>query len=381
VNLQHAAAQTPVARSPSEAGSGVVLVNGSRTFDGHARHFEMYWRALESRGVHPSVVTCVDPSLRREYPDWGSIVEGWKVPGGGSLEMGLNRLFPVFTRQLQRLPGRVLHVNDVYLASAARFRSDVAVTVADLAKAYTSIYPWASSWVHNRNLPCVRKARVLVCHSDFVRGEILARLAVPEERVHIVPLFSLLDPLRGAPRPRPPPPSEGSPWNLLYVATDRPHKNIRLFLDVLARLGPRFRGTLVSRLRAQTVRRIGELGLMPRLTVIDRVPRLEEVYGSAQVLLYPSLYEGFGIPLVEALSQGLPVVASDRTAIPGVVGNGGQILPESDPAPWCEAVERLTDPHEYDTWSARAIDRGREFTMDRTASALLAAYAPLLEGG
>ncbi len=381
MSLPHASVLRPAAHPLSVAGSGVLLVNGSRTFDGHARHFEMYWRALESRGIHPSVVTCVDPSLRREYPDWGVIVEGWKVPGGGSLEMGLNRLFPVFTRQLQGLPGRLLHVNDVYLASAARFRSDVVVTIADLAKAYTSIYPWAASWVHNRNLPYVAKARVLVCHSDFVRGEILARLGVPEERVHIVPLYSLLDPPREAPRPRPEPPSERSPWNLLYVATDRPHKNIRLFLEVLARLGPRFRGTLVSRLRAETVRRIGELGLSSRLTVVDRVPRLEEVYGSAQAMLYPSRYEGFGIPLVEALSRGLPVVASDRTAIPGVVGNGGQIVPGSDPTPWCEAVERLTDPHEYDTWSARAADRARDFTMDRTASALLAAYAPLLEGG
>jgi glycosyltransferase involved in cell wall biosynthesis len=358
----------------------VVLVHGSRRFDGHARHFEMYWRALESRGVRPSVVTCVDPSLRQEYPDWGVTVEGWKVPGGGSLEMGLNRLFPVFTRQLQGIPGRLLHVNDVYLASAVRFRSDVVVTVADLAKAYTSIYPWAASWVHNRNLPYVRQARVLVCHSDYVRGEILARLGVSEDRVHIVPLFSLLEPPREVPRRRHGPPSESAPWNLLYVATDRPHKNIQLFLDVLARLGPRFRGTLVSRLRAETVRRMGELGLSSRLAVVDRVPRLEDVYGSAQVMLYPSLYEGFGIPLVEALSQGLPVVASDRTAIPGVVGNGGQILPGNDPVPWCEAVERLTDPHEYDTWSARAADRARDFTMDRTATALLAAYAPLLEG-
>ena len=356
-----------------------MLVHGSRAFDGHARHFQMYWRALESREIHPSVVTCVDPSLRREYPDWGMIVEGWKVPGGGSLEMGVNRLFPVFTRQLKDLPGRLLHVNDVYLASATRFRPDVVVTVADLAKAYTSIYPWAASWVHNRNLPYVARARVLICHSDFVRGEILAHLNVPEERVHIVPLFSLLETPPAAPRPRPEPPSKNAPWNLLYVAADRPHKNIRLFLEVLARLGPPFRGTLVSRPQAGTARRIRELGLTSRLAVVDRVPRLEEVYGSAQVLLYPSMYEGFGIPLVEAMSRGLPVIASDRAAIPGVVGNGGQMLPVTDPGPWCEAVERLADPPEYDAWSTRAAVRARDFTIDRTASALLSAYAPLLE--
>ena len=352
----------------------LALAHDSRLFDGHLRHFEMYVRGLETSGVHPRVLTCLDPSLRQEYPNWGTVVEGRRIPGGGRLEMGFNRLFPVFSRQLASVPCRILHVNDVYLASATRFRKGVVVSVADLAKSYTRIYPRIPSWIHNRNLPYVRMAEAVVCHSAFVREEVRTHAGVEEARIHTVPLFSLLAPSGSVPRTLPGPPTPAVPWNLLYVATDRPHKNIRLFLEILARLGSRFRGTLVSQLTPATTRLIAQLSLSSRLTVRSSLPGMVETYAGADVLVFPSLYEGVGLPILEAMAFGVPVIAGTHAAVPETVGNGGQLLQTEDVQAWCEAVERLIDPGGYQHWSDRALARSREFNPERTGTALLQAY-------
>ncbi len=352
----------------------LVLAHDSRRFDGHLHQLGVYVRALESRGLQPRVVTCVDPSLRSQYPDWGTVVVGRRVPGGGALEMGYNRLFPIFTRQLGRLPERILHVNDVYLAGVARYRSRVIVSVADLAKLYTHLYPRIPSWIHNRNVPSLRRAQAVVCHSQFVRGELLAHARIDENRIHMVPLFSLLAPPGGEVARSPQAPSESSPWNLLYVATDRPHKNIHLFLEILSRLGSRFRGTLVSRLGPGNTKRAAQLALGSRLTVLSDIPRMEATYAGADILVFPSLYEGFGAPLVEAMAFGVPVIARARAAIPETVGTGGQVVGTDEVQSWCEAVERLTEPQEYLRWSERALRRTGDLGPGRTAEALLRAY-------
>ncbi len=380
-HLPLAAPREEVAPRISRLAPRVTLVHGSRTYDGHARHFETYLRALSHVGFAHSTVTCVDPSLRSEYPPWGTIVRGWRVPGGGRLEMGTNRLLPVFARKLRALTSDVMHVNDVYLASVARYRHDVVVTVADLAKAYTRLYPWVSTWIHNRNLRHVKQCRAIICHSGFVRNEIADRLGVPPEATHVVPLFSLLEERPNEPRPFPSPPTEGAPWNLLYVATDRPHKNIGAFLEIIAQLDSRFRGTLVSRISERTRGRVRKLGLEGRITIRTGVPRMEPIYRSAHVLLFPSLYEGFGLPVLEALSYGIPVLASDRTSIPEVVGDGGRMLPGAEAGPWCEAVYRLAEPAAYRAASARALARARTYTPERTASALLAVYDSVATAG
>ena len=68
---------------------------------------------------------------------------------------------------------------------------------------------------------------------------------------------------------------------------------------------------------------------------------LASLYGQAEALLFPSLYEGFGLPPVEAMRQGCPVIASDGGSLPEVVGNGGVVVPTDDPDRWTEAIERL----------------------------------------
>ncbi len=356
----------------------VSMVNGSRRFDGHTAHFHAFTRGLDAVGMPYRVYTCVDPSAREEFPLEGELIEGVRVPGGGDLEMAVNRMLPVFARRLRSVPGDLVHVNDAYLARLARYRPDVVVTIADLGKLTTQWYPWPSSFVHNFNLREVARVRGVVCITEHVRQEVIRHLGLPPDRVRIVPHHSSLEP--GGPRDAPPPATPSRPWNLLYVATDRPHKNLRCFFDVLRASGDAYRGTLLSRVSSRTARLIAQLGIGDRLTVRPAVDDLRSPYQQADVLIFPSLFEGFGLPVLEAMSQGLPVIASRVTSIPEVVGDAGQLVNPENLKEWLLALRRLSNPSFYRAQSQKAFERASSFSPRRTGEALRAAYEAFLDG-
>jgi alpha-1,3-rhamnosyl/mannosyltransferase len=106
------------------------------------------------------------------------------------------------------------------------------------------------------------------------------------------------------------------------------------------------------------------------------------LYRSAHALLVPSVYEGFGFPALEAMSQGLPVLASGASCLPEVVGDGGELLDPDDLGAWRDAVLRLaSDPTVYQEASRRALARARTFSPERTVAELLTAYRASIESG
>jgi glycosyltransferase involved in cell wall biosynthesis len=331
--------------------------------------------ALQGTPVRVRVFTCFDPSREREYPRLGVMVRGYRVPLGGDLERGVNRLLPVFAHRLRSIRADLFHLWSVSLAAAVRDHPHTLIAIPDIAKLTTRYYGRIASYLHNRMLGFLPRASGVTCLTEWTRREIVRVLKLPEDRVFVVSPWAT--PNRGTEvtRQQVAPPTFDDPWTLLYVATDRPHKNLRFFLEVLARTDGRFRGVLVTQLRPRTRALIQKMGLISRLSIQGNVSDLTSTYRGAQILLHPSLYEGFGLPLLEAMSHGLPVVGSDRTCIPEVVGEGGRILPSNDPGQWVDAIERLSDPDRYAEASRRALSRAAEYPIDRTRRELLRTYA------
>jgi glycosyltransferase involved in cell wall biosynthesis len=356
----------------------VALVNGSRRFDGHyAGHFLQYIAALRRAAVPFRIYTCVDPSLDAQYPDDGIRVPGLRVPLLGSdVERTVNRFFPVFPRRLRSISADIVHANDVYLARLAAYRDDVVATVADLGKTNTRYYPRGASALHNLSLRYLKRCRAVICHTQTVRRDLVSTLGLPDDRVHTVTPAAWDLRAESEPRAPPDPPSERVPWTLLYVATDRPHKRLDRFASLVGGLDARFRATLVSRLspaRAETLRRLA--GGPQRLRVASEVTDLDPEYRRAQLFLFPSVYEGFGFPPLEAMSRAVPVLASRASCLPEVVGDGGTLLDPDDDRAWRDEILRLaSDPAAYREASRRALARARTFSPDRTVRELLAAY-------
>jgi len=114
-----------------------------------------------------------------------------------------------------------------------------------------------------------------------------------------------------------------------------------------------------------------------RVHVLGRVSDedLVELYRGADCLLFPSLYEGFGLPVLEAMACGTPVICADRTSLPEVAGEAGVLVDPEDPAAFAtELRELLASPARRQELAAAGIRRARQFTWHRAAELTVAAY-------
>lgn len=118
-------------------------------------------------------------------------------------------------------------------------------------------------------------------------------------------------------------------------------------------------------------------GVADRVRRLGRVPRsdLDALYGMAAALVFPSRYEGFGNPVLEAMSRGCPVLAADATSLPEVVGEAGVLIRPGDVAAWASAMDRtLDEPQHADALGHAGRVRASQFSWDTTAAALEDAY-------
>ena len=172
---------------------------------------------------------------------------------------------------------------------------------------------------------------------------------------------------------------------LLYVGGFNPHKNVLALLEAFAMIA---RSDAVLALVGDTsgagfhdnlpaVRRwlsenpqVAERVALPGWVTDDDLVNL---YCSAEALVFPSLAEGFGLPAVEAMACGCPVLASDRTSLPEVVGDAGLLFDPRDPAAIRRAIDRLLgEPALRSDLAERALRRASRFTWERSAELVAA---------
>lgn len=218
----------------------------------------------------------------------------------------------------------------------------------------------------------VRFSRVLIADSHATKADLIRYYRVPEARVYVAPLgvedefFSIAE-WRGPVQPF-----------LLCVSTLHPHKNIERLLGVFARLRekrPELR-LVIAGLRGfhtrAIERRIASLGLEEAVTLTGWISRhdLYELYLRAAAFVYPSTFEGFGLPVVEAMAAGIPLACSNIEPLASIAGEAAFTFPPEDDAAMEQAIERaLTDCSRVEAARARA----REFQWTRSAARTLEA--------
>jgi glycosyltransferase involved in cell wall biosynthesis len=217
---------------------------------------------------------------------------------------------------------------------------------------------------------CRRASRVLTV-SEYSRAQILRWSGLPPERV--VNVGNGVGPPFQPEGPRHQP---GFPY-ILYVGNSRPHKG--LFNLLLAFRGipcPNLRLVLAGCLSADTARRVDRLGIGHRTETVDS-PTDEDLaclYRGALVLVLPSLVEGFGLPALEGMACGAPVIASRAAALPEVVGEAGALVDPLDVAAIQREIESVLGSRERQAvMRAKGIERARRFTWDKVADRVRAA--------
>jgi len=159
---------------------------------------------------------------------------------------------------------------------------------------------------------------------------------------------------------------------ILFVGTIQPRKNLPTLLEAWAMMRDRPDLVVVGSWgwRFEAIRQQMER-LGPRVHHISSLDpaQLPAVYNLARVVAHPAWYEGFGLPPLEAMACGTPVIVSDRSSLPEVVGEAGMVVPADDPDAWRDALERLLGDASLAAGMRRlGILRAAEFSWSRAAA-------------
>ena len=270
------------------------------------------------------------------------------------------------------------------------------VTVHDLSFLR---YPNAFRWFNRSYLSFItrhstRRAARVIAVSESTRQDVIHLCGVPAERVVVVP-NGVTDEFRPAA------PSEVAEFRrqkglpdrfLLFLGTLEPRKNLVRLLDAYA-LWRQSKGASAAAALViaggkgwfyETIfARVAALGLTDHVIFPGFVPAEELAwwYRAAEVFVYPSLFEGFGLPVLEAMACGTPVITSDASSLPEVTGAAAELIDPEDAAAIADAIERvMAEPGRRAAMRTAGIQRAALYSWERTADETVAVYRAVLGG-
>jgi glycosyltransferase involved in cell wall biosynthesis len=242
-----------------------------------------------------------------------------------------------------------------------RSRIPLVVTVHDLAVLrHPDAFNRWSRLYGPRVVPRVlRAARRVIAVSEFTRRELIELLRVPEDRIRVVPNAV------GDAFTQDGPAEQGE--YVLAVGTLEPRKNLDRLVEAVRRTHTELRivgarGWGGVQVGGNGVRWLGEVG----------DAELARLYRGAACLAYPSLYEGFGIPVLEAMACGVPVVTTRGTAMEEVADGAAVLVDSRDPAEIADGIARAVA--DRNSLVARGLERARAFRWDTVAAATVDVY-------
>lgn len=251
------------------------------------------------------------------------------------------------------------------------------ITIADLS--FLTEPAWTRAEVRRDYPALVRshaeRADAVLVMSEHVSGEVRRTLDVDPQKVLVVPA--------GAPpwTPRAAAPEHGY---VLFVGTLEPRKNVGVLLDAFARLleaggavPPLVLAGKATEGARDWVARMARPPLAGHVRHLGYVEASERraLYEGASVLVLPSLDEGFGLPVLEAMTLGVPVVASRRGSLPEVLGDAGQLVDADDVEGLAVAIDRVVSDHALAAaCAAKGVARSKQFSWTRAAQLTYGLY-------
>ena len=238
----------------------------------------------------------------------------------------------------------------------------------------------------------LRKADAVITVSKFTGSTIIEKLNIQSERIYTV--HEGVDQARFKPR------SVSTGFRkthdipehariILYVGSDNPRKNLPNLINAFSLIKPKENNYVLVRAgpteyppgQAQVRSLIDKYRLHDHVLWLGRISdeALVDFYNAADLFCFPSLYEGFGLPVLEAMACGTPVVTSNSTSLPEVAGEAALLVDPYDVEAIAEAMRRvLEEPELAAELRERGLKRAAEFTWERTARETIAVYERVL---
>jgi len=347
----------------------VLLISHSPKQSGVATYTWNLYQELRSAGIRAETADISDPSALGFVSS-----DAHRIRRSIEIAIGLLRLPKGFD---------VYHATSQTISISRALVKPTVVTIHDTA-AFLSYKDAVAGFLFTLAFNFAKFAEMVICPSAFTRGQAVSRLGLNSNRISVIPLgvdhalFFQRD--KEACRRR-----LGLPHDaklILSVSTTLKHKNLPVLLKAfqsVKKIQPTARLVRVGAPNPTTLELstlAEQLGIADHITYMK--PNNEELailYNASDVFVHTSTYEGFGAPLVEAMASGLPVVASNATSIPEVIGDGGITIDPFDVDGFAsEALNILTDNKLAKQMAERGMIRSQQFSWEKCAKDTLKIY-------
>lgn len=273
------------------------------------------------------------------------------------------------------------------------FPARTVVTVLDLSiLKHPETHPEVRVKLVNRYFETgIRKAARIIAISQFTAKELMDHLSISQDKIDVIYLAAdeRFEPLDKA-LVKQYKLAKGLPEEYtLFVGTVEPRKNLKVLLEAYAQLPRNMRskyplviagnkGWQIDRSPYDDIQRLVEnLGIGEKIIFTGYMydKELPYIYNGAAIFLYASIYEGFGLPPLEAMSCGVPVISSNAASLPEVVGGAGMLISPYDSALWAESIlQLLLDAEMQAEYRRRGLQQAAKFSWDRCARQTLDTY-------
>ncbi|MBA7700736.1 D-inositol-3-phosphate glycosyltransferase [subsurface metagenome] len=226
----------------------------------------------------------------------------------------------------------------------------------------------------------IKRASQIIAVSQNTRNDLIKYLKIPDNRISVI--YNGVDH------------NIFKPYNIklldkpyiLYVGSERPRKNLDRMFEAFAKLKGEFPELKLVKVgisgrslkyRRNTMRKLGSLGITRDVIFIDYPSELDLAYyySSANLFAYPSLYEGFGLPPLEAMACGCPVITSNTSSLPEVVGEAGIMVNPYDTDSLTQAMRQvLTDDRLREDMVRKGLEQAKRFSWEKAARQTLEVY-------
>jgi len=297
-----------------------------------------------------------------------------------------------FSLPVELLPLRLDLLHSPDFIPPFRFRGLSVITVHDLAfLIYPQILTRESARYYGQIDTAVERADHIIAVSECTKRDLMSLLGVPENKITVVyeaadSIFRPIDREEARRRVKELFGLEGD--FILFVSTLEPRKNVptllKAFRIIKERCGERLKLVLVGGrgwLSCKIFEMVDELKLQDDVVFLGFVPRdkLLYLYNAASLLAHPAIYEGFGLPILEAMASGLPVVASNAASIPEVIGKAALLVDPEDEEALAAAIRQvLKEPELAERLSQKGLKRAASFSWKKAAQETMEVYRKVL---
>ena len=285
-----------------------------------------------------------------------------------------------------RSVGDIVHLPNQHFARYAIFLNQpFIVTVHDLARCCFNFdrETISEKILLNLDIRYIKRASHIIAISQSTKSDLTKYLGIPETKISVIyngvdhSIFKPYEPYQMMPNHKP---------YILYVGSERRRKNLdRLFeaFAILRQEFPKLKLVKVGgpgrhiQFRRGLLKKLSSLDITEAVIFVDNISELSLAYSysSAILLAYPSLYEGFGLPPLEAMACGCPVVTTNTSSLPEVVGEAGIMVNPYDTHSLVQAMRRvLTDDKLRDSMVRKGLEQSKKFCWEKAAEMTLRVY-------